>query len=82
LISVSGSKLPGGSLLSYVALAEAARQAGIWAASLLLDGQLERLPIRWKHLIEKETLKFKELEHVLIEKAGQLFGTGSRPITH
>ena len=34
---------------------------------------LERFPIRWNHLIEKESLKFKELEHVLIEKVGQLF---------
>ncbi|QBR72081.1 hypothetical protein CU048_13300 [Beijerinckiaceae bacterium] len=34
---------------------------------------LERFPIRWNHLIEKESLKFNELEHVLIEKVGQLF---------
>jgi len=34
---------------------------------------LERFPIRWNHLIEKESLKFKELEHVLIEKVDQLF---------
>ncbi len=34
---------------------------------------LERFPIRWNHLIEKETLKFNELEPVLIEKVGQLF---------
>jgi hypothetical protein len=34
---------------------------------------LERFPIRSNHLIEKESLRFKELEHVLIEKAGQLF---------
>jgi hypothetical protein len=32
-----------------------------------------RFPTRWIHLIEKESLKFKELEHVLIEKADQLF---------
>ena len=37
------------------------------------DHGLERFPIRWNHLIERESLKFKELEHVLIEKAGQLF---------
>ena len=33
----------------------------------------ERLPYRWTHLIEKEPLRFKELEHVLIEKVEQLF---------
>ena len=34
---------------------------------------LERFPIRWNHLIEKELLRFKDLEHVLIEKVDQLF---------
>ncbi len=34
---------------------------------------LERFPIRWNHLIEKESLKFNELEHVPIEKVAQLF---------
>ncbi len=34
---------------------------------------LERFPIRWNHLIEKESLRFKDLEHVLIEKVDQLF---------
>ena len=34
---------------------------------------LERFPITWNHVIEKESLKFKELKHVPIEKAGQLF---------
>jgi hypothetical protein len=34
---------------------------------------LERFPIIWNHAIEKETLYFKELEHVLIEKVEQLF---------
>ena len=34
---------------------------------------LERFPIAWNHVIEKESLNFKELEHVLIEKAEQLF---------
>jgi len=38
-----------------------------------LNRILERFPIRWNHLIEKESLKFKELEHVLIEKVDQLF---------
>ncbi len=34
---------------------------------------LKRFPLRWNHLIEKESLKLNELEHVLIEKVGQLF---------
>ncbi len=34
---------------------------------------LERFPITWKHVIEKESLDFKELEHALIEKVEQLF---------
>jgi hypothetical protein len=33
----------------------------------------ERFPITWKHVIEKESLKFKEVEQVLIEKVEQLF---------
>jgi hypothetical protein len=33
---------------------------------------LERFSIIWNQLIEKETLKFKELEHVLVENAAQL----------
>jgi hypothetical protein len=32
----------------------------------------ERSPITWNHVIEKESLKIKELEHVLIEKVEQL----------
>ena len=34
---------------------------------------LERFPITWNHVIDKEPVKIKELEHVRIEKAGQLF---------
>ena len=34
----------------------------------------ERFPIKWNPGIEKESLIVKELEHVLIEIAGQLFG--------
>ncbi len=34
---------------------------------------LERFPITWNHVIEKESLRFKELEHVLIEKVEQLY---------
>jgi hypothetical protein len=34
---------------------------------------LARLPYTWNLVIEKESLKFKELEHVLIEKVEQLF---------
>jgi hypothetical protein len=41
--------------------------------SRLLTLMLERFPIRWNHLIEKESIRFKELEHVGIEKVGQLF---------
>jgi len=35
--------------------------------------RLKRFPLRWNHLIEKEALRAKELEHVLIEKVEQLF---------
>jgi hypothetical protein len=35
--------------------------------------RLTRFPLRWNHLIEKEALRAKELEHVLIEKVEQLF---------
>ena len=34
---------------------------------------LERFPITWNHVIEKESLRFRELEHVLAEKVEQLF---------
>ena len=34
---------------------------------------LERVPIKWNHLIDKDSLKIKELEHVPIEKVEQLF---------
>jgi hypothetical protein len=34
---------------------------------------LERLPATWNCEIEKEKLKIKELEHVLIEKGEQVF---------
>jgi hypothetical protein len=34
---------------------------------------LERVPIKWNHLIDKDSLKIKELEHALIEKVEQLF---------
>jgi hypothetical protein len=34
---------------------------------------LERFPITWFHVIEKESLKFNDLEHVPIEKVEQLF---------
>jgi hypothetical protein len=33
----------------------------------------ERFPIMWNYVIEKASLNFKELEHVLIEKVAQLF---------
>jgi hypothetical protein len=35
-------------------------------------GSLERFQITWNHVIEKESLKFKELEHVLIGKCPNL----------
>ncbi len=38
-----------------------------------MECRLERFSIRWNHLIEKETLKFNELEHVLIEKCRSTF---------
>ena len=34
---------------------------------------LKRFPIRGTHLINKKSLRFKELEPVLIEKVAQLF---------
>ena len=37
------------------------------------DRLLERVPIKWNHLIGKDSLTFKELEHVLVEKVEQLF---------
>jgi hypothetical protein len=43
------------------------------AAFCALGGMLERFPITWNHVIGKESLKFKELEHVLAEKVEQLF---------
>ncbi|MGI8568171.1 MAG: hypothetical protein ACR2KT_03350 [Methylocella sp.] len=34
---------------------------------------LERFPIIWNHVIEKESLNINTVEHVLIEKVDQLF---------
>jgi hypothetical protein len=34
---------------------------------------LERVPIAWTHVIDKDALRFEDLEHVLIEKVGQVF---------
>jgi len=34
---------------------------------------LERIPIAWTHVIEKDTLEIKKLEHVLVEKVEKLF---------
>jgi hypothetical protein len=50
--------------------------------------RLERFPIRWNHLIEEESLRFKELVHAGSEKAGHFFrnmlwdgqGLGSRKL--
>jgi hypothetical protein len=35
--------------------------------------RIERFPIGWNYLIEKESLKIKQLEHVPIEKGVRLF---------
>jgi len=37
-------------------------------------GFLERFPITWDHVIEPETLRLKELEHVKTENVEELFG--------
>jgi hypothetical protein len=34
---------------------------------------LERVPIKWNHLIDKDSLRIKELEQVLIEKSRATF---------
>ena len=52
------------------------REGPFWLDDLQwssIKGLLERLPITWNHVIEKESLNFKELEHVLVEKVVQLF---------
>jgi hypothetical protein len=49
------------------------RGAALSQAYVPLSFALERFPIRWTHLIGKESLGFKELEHVLIEKVARLF---------
>jgi hypothetical protein len=54
-------------------------KAAIFDASLCCErnpgfgGLLARFPIRWNHLIEKNSRQFKNLEHVLVGKAGPLF---------
>jgi hypothetical protein len=35
--------------------------------------RLERVPLKWTHLIDKDSFKIKELEYVLIENVEQLF---------
>jgi len=44
-----------------------------WALDDAQKDPLERFPITWNHVIEKKSLKIKELEHVLIEKVEKLF---------
>jgi hypothetical protein len=39
----------------------------------LFEPWLERLSTEWNHSVDKRSLDFKELEHVLIEKTGQFF---------
>jgi hypothetical protein len=46
---------------------------GLYEARRIHAFDRERFPIRWNHLIEKESLRCIELEHGLIEKAGELF---------
>ncbi len=38
-----------------------------------LPAALERVPIKWNHLIDEYSLKFKELEQVLVEKSRATF---------
>jgi hypothetical protein len=38
-----------------------------------LSARLERFPITWNHVINKEPLRIKELDHAGIEKVEQLF---------
>ena len=35
--------------------------------------RLGRVPLKWTHMIDKDSFKIKELEHVLIENIEQLF---------
>ena len=49
------------------------RWKGIRNPLRLQISRLDRLPITRNHVIEKEVLKFKDLEQVLIEKVEQLF---------
>jgi hypothetical protein len=43
-----------------------------WFAMLARSG-LERVAIKWYHWIVRDSLKIKELEHVLLEKVEQHF---------
>jgi hypothetical protein len=45
---------------------------------LALRPPLGRVPIKWNRLIDKDSLKIKELEHVGIEKVEQLFLDGNQ----
>ena len=44
--------------------------------------RLERFPITWNHVIDKESLEIKMLEQVLIEKVCQLFRNLLAPPPH
>ena len=44
-----------------------------FAAPAFRPEPLERVPIKWNHLIGKNSLKIKELEHGGTEKGEQLF---------
>ena len=42
-------------------------------SNLQRENALERVPIAWNHAIEKDSLKIKEMEHVLIGKPLRTF---------
>jgi hypothetical protein len=65
------STLPGGRASWKSENKELPVLAQVRAAVPIAD--LERLSITWNHVIDKESLNIKELEHVLIEKVEQRF---------
>jgi hypothetical protein len=52
---------------------EAAPPARVSFSAGATRNWLERFPITWNHVIQEESLRFKELENVLIEKIEQYF---------
>jgi hypothetical protein len=47
-------------------------------SDLTFSKTLERFPITWNHVIGKESLKFKELEHSLLKLSRKVSRAGSR----